>query len=307
MTQQFVLTNNVSTTLASPISSGATSLTLTSSADLPTLSAGQIFAITLNDAATQTVFEVIYATTITGATLSGLSRGQEGTTAQSWLAGDYAYGACTAAIFNSFIQSGDEPGSGFVVLSPGSQQSGAINVSGEVECGSVVSSGNVKGATLTFGTNNAELSLSSGHTNITPGSGGQPFTVTNSANTQNNLIVNDTGGAQLTTSDSTTLGAICPAYTASGVTLGTSSHIVFGETSITFSSSTSATEVVTLSGAAEFASDTSYSVSVTMNGDNPAYFVGPVFYTSGSSFTLLAQCTGVTSETIVITWTAIGF
>lgn len=103
----FMFANNVDTTLAGPISSSATSLTLASTAHLPTsIPAGQVFAITLNDLATKQNFEVIYATAIAGATLSGLMRGQEGTTALSWSTGDFAYSAPTQGQMGALPQLG---------------------------------------------------------------------------------------------------------------------------------------------------------------------------------------------------------
>ena len=130
----FVFANNVNTTLAAGINSTATTITLTSSAHLPTLVAGEIFALTLNDAATQSVYEIVYVTAITGATLTVI-RGQENTAAQSWLTNDYAYASNTAGILGSFIQSGSEPGNGFVALSPPTQQTGNIDVSGTLNLG----------------------------------------------------------------------------------------------------------------------------------------------------------------------------
>lgn len=93
----FVFANNVDTTLAGNISPSSTSLTLSSSANLPTsIPTGYVFVITLNDVATRQNFEVIYATSVSGSTLSGLLRGQEGTAALSWSTGDFAYSAPTA-------------------------------------------------------------------------------------------------------------------------------------------------------------------------------------------------------------------
>ena len=98
----FVFANNVSTTLASPITtSGQTSIVLSSAANLPTISGSQQFALTLNDAATRAVIEVVYVTSRVGATLT-VVRGQEGTTATTWLAGDYAYGSATAGVLATF-------------------------------------------------------------------------------------------------------------------------------------------------------------------------------------------------------------
>ena len=101
----FMFANNVDTTLAGPISSAATSLTLASAAFLPaSIPAGQVLVITLNDQATRQNFEVIYATAISGATLSGLLRAQEGTAALSWSTGDFAYSAPTAGQQQNFGQ-----------------------------------------------------------------------------------------------------------------------------------------------------------------------------------------------------------
>ncbi len=92
---KFVFANNIKTTVGSAFSNTATTLTLASSTGLPALSAGQMFPITLNDAATGLVYEICYATAISGANLTVL-RAQEGTVAQNWSVGDYAFAAPTA-------------------------------------------------------------------------------------------------------------------------------------------------------------------------------------------------------------------
>lgn len=92
---QFVIANNVNTQLATAALSSATTLTLASSVNLPTLSAGQIMPLTLNDAATGLIYEVVYVTAISGVTLT-VTRAQEGTGAQNWSIGDYAFCAPTA-------------------------------------------------------------------------------------------------------------------------------------------------------------------------------------------------------------------
>lgn len=99
----FVFVDNVNTTLSASVTSTATTISLSSSANLPTLASGQVMPITLNDAKTGLIFEVCYVTAISGSTLTVL-RGQDGTTAQSWLSGDYAYAAATAGSFNRFLQ-----------------------------------------------------------------------------------------------------------------------------------------------------------------------------------------------------------
>jgi hypothetical protein len=100
----FVFANNVNTTLAGAISNSATSLTLSSTANLPSsIPSGSVLVITLNDVATRQNFEIVYATAITGATLTVL-RAQEGTAALAWLTGDFAYSPPTAGQQASFGQ-----------------------------------------------------------------------------------------------------------------------------------------------------------------------------------------------------------
>jgi hypothetical protein len=92
----FIFANNVNTTLAGAVSNSATSITLSSTANLPSsIPSGSVLVITLNDVATKANFEIVYATAITGATLTVL-RGQEGTSALAWLTGDFAFSPPTA-------------------------------------------------------------------------------------------------------------------------------------------------------------------------------------------------------------------
>jgi hypothetical protein len=150
----FIFANNVSTTLANPITSTTqTSITLTSSANLPTIAAGQIFVLTLNDAATQSVFEVLYCTARSGATLT-VTRGQEGTAATTWLGGDYAYGSVTAAMLGDFANVTTVPN--FV---PGIQTASILlnglpvpNVQRGQVTVAVASGSNVGNVQVTFGT-----------------------------------------------------------------------------------------------------------------------------------------------------------
>src|SRR5487761_26424 len=111
MSTKFIFANNVNTTLNGGITASATTITLSSTAGLPaSIPAGEYFAVTLNDAATQSVFEVVYASAISGANLTVI-RGQEGTTAQAWLSGDYAYASATAGILGSFTTNSGGGGS----------------------------------------------------------------------------------------------------------------------------------------------------------------------------------------------------
>ena len=93
---QFVFENFVNTTLAEAASSTATTLTLSSATGLPsTLAQGQQIPLVLNSASNGSVFETCYITGINGATVTVL-RAQEGTGAQQWNVGDFAYVAMTA-------------------------------------------------------------------------------------------------------------------------------------------------------------------------------------------------------------------
>lgn len=112
----FVFANNVKTTLAAAATSTQTTLTLSSSANLPSaIPSGSYFALTLNDAATGTVFEIVYVTAISGATVTCL-RGQEGTGANAWSVGDYVYASNTAGILSSFANESGNSGIAFNVL-----------------------------------------------------------------------------------------------------------------------------------------------------------------------------------------------
>jgi hypothetical protein len=109
----FIFANNINTTLATGISSASTSITLSSTLNLPTsVPSGSYLVLTLNDQATRTIFEIVYVTAISGATLT-VVRGQEGTAAQAWLTGDIAYSGPTAGQMANFSQgstSGVTPG-----------------------------------------------------------------------------------------------------------------------------------------------------------------------------------------------------
>ena len=93
---QFVFENFVNTTLADAAYSSATTLTLSSATGLPsTLASGQQIPLVLNSTSNGSVFEICYITAINGSTVTVL-RAQEGTSAQNWNVGDYAYVAMTA-------------------------------------------------------------------------------------------------------------------------------------------------------------------------------------------------------------------
>lgn len=98
----FLFADNASSVLASAISSTATVIDLSpgTGALFPNPAAGQQFTLTLNDAATGLVYEIVYCTARSTDTLT-VVRGQEGTAAVSWLANDRAFLAVTAGALAS--------------------------------------------------------------------------------------------------------------------------------------------------------------------------------------------------------------
>lgn len=106
MADLFIFANQASSTLAGPISAGSTSLVVSSGdgALFPNPSPGQQFAATLNDAATGLLTEIIYCTARTVDSFDAISRGEEGTTPQSWIAGDIIANMLTAGQMAAMVQ-----------------------------------------------------------------------------------------------------------------------------------------------------------------------------------------------------------
>ena len=106
MANQFLFSNNASSTLAAPITSTATQLTVQSGngAEFPNPGAQQQFAATLVDAATGLLTEIVYCTTRTGDTFNPIVRAQEGTSALNWLAGDLIANLLTAGQMGAMVQ-----------------------------------------------------------------------------------------------------------------------------------------------------------------------------------------------------------
>lgn len=101
----FLFANNAHTTLAGPIATGATSLTLAAGTGtlFPSLTTGQQFAMTLTSQASSTQREIVYCTARSGDVCT-IVRGQEGTTPLSFVAGDFADNYLTAGTTAAFIQ-----------------------------------------------------------------------------------------------------------------------------------------------------------------------------------------------------------
>lgn len=102
----FLFANDASSTLAAPITSTATSVTLATGqgALFPNPNSNQQFALTFNDAATGLLTEIVYCTARSGDVLT-VVRAQEGTVALSWLAGDLAANLNTAGTMAAMLQS----------------------------------------------------------------------------------------------------------------------------------------------------------------------------------------------------------
>ena len=101
--------NNAGSTLAGPISNVSTSLALQSGAGalFPLPSIGQSFIVTLVDAATGLLREIVQVGSVSGDVFSSIIRAREGTTALNWLANDLVqqlWTAGQAATMYTFIQ-----------------------------------------------------------------------------------------------------------------------------------------------------------------------------------------------------------
>lgn len=98
--------NNASTVLAAGISAAATSLTVATGtgAEFPTPVSGQsYFKLTLIDAATGTLTEIVHVTAVAGDTFT-IVRNQEGTSARLWSANDIVANMMTAGTFSLLTQ-----------------------------------------------------------------------------------------------------------------------------------------------------------------------------------------------------------
>jgi len=105
MSAVFLFTNNASSNLAGAINNTALTANLSAGtgALFPNPGANQQFALTFHDAATRVNYEVVYVTGRSGDTITML-RGQEGTVAQNWQAGDLADLLITAGTAQAWLQ-----------------------------------------------------------------------------------------------------------------------------------------------------------------------------------------------------------
>lgn len=106
----FKFDNNVLSSLASAVSIGATSISVAAESGInkppPDPNGGTGVLTLVDDLANPQKMEIIYYTGRTGTgpyTLTGVSRGQEGTSDQSWNAGDYVFQDVTVGSANMGI------------------------------------------------------------------------------------------------------------------------------------------------------------------------------------------------------------
>ena len=93
--------NNCNTTLNGGITSGATSMSVTSATGFPSPTGVQYFYCTLADAATQTTIEIVKVTSVTGTTFA-ITRAQDGTSATAFAAGAVVSLRLVRASLNDF-------------------------------------------------------------------------------------------------------------------------------------------------------------------------------------------------------------
>lgn len=105
MALSLLAANNAQTVLAAGISSSATTLTVNTGTGslFPSPSAGvSFFKLTLIDAATGQISEIIHVNARSGDTMT-IERGQEGTTARAWSANDIAANMMTAGTLSYIL------------------------------------------------------------------------------------------------------------------------------------------------------------------------------------------------------------
>jgi hypothetical protein len=93
--------NNCNTTLSSSLTSGATSMSVTSATGFPSPTGVQYFYCTLADAATQTTIEIVKVTAVSGTTFT-IVRGQDGTTGTIFASGAVVSLRLVRASLNDF-------------------------------------------------------------------------------------------------------------------------------------------------------------------------------------------------------------
>ena len=110
--------NNAHTVLAAPISDSATTLSVApgTGALFPTLTGGDYHVLTLIDAATQTINEIVKVTAHPTADTMTIVRAQESTTARAWMAGDVAALLITAGTMQTIMNEIDAEDDAYLAI-----------------------------------------------------------------------------------------------------------------------------------------------------------------------------------------------
>ncbi|HBW1726774.1 TPA: hypothetical protein N3424_000224, partial [Klebsiella quasipneumoniae subsp. quasipneumoniae] len=106
MALKLLANNNAKSVLAAGISASATVITVGTGAGalFPVPVSGQsYFKLTITDAATKTISEIMHVTSVAGDVMTVI-RGQEGTTARVWSTNDIVSNMITAGTFDSMLQ-----------------------------------------------------------------------------------------------------------------------------------------------------------------------------------------------------------
>lgn len=109
---KIIFCNNATSTLAGGIVSSATTANLSAGTGAlfsPAPSAGEFIVATFTDAATGNINEIVHITNVSGDTVT-IVRGQEGTAAANWAAGDIVTAMVTAGSLQALDQATNTPG-----------------------------------------------------------------------------------------------------------------------------------------------------------------------------------------------------
>ena len=136
-----LFSNNAIATIVNPIGPTDTTVQINNSTFFPSPVPGSsFFAMTLTDAATKTLFEIVYCTNRVGSMLT-IQRGQEGTQPLNWSAGDIVYASVTAGSLANFVQGG-VIAQGTFISAPSGQNTYTYNVYNSL---AVENGNNIKG------------------------------------------------------------------------------------------------------------------------------------------------------------------
>jgi hypothetical protein len=145
--------NNAITALSSPITTSSTVISVAPGTGnlFPSPVSPQSFRITLTDAATGLIYEILDCTSRSGDSMT-VSRAQEGTTAHSWSAGDKVSMFPTAGTMQNLAQNNGYGANGTWNINVSGTSSFATNATNAVNSTNVVSGGTVNTNSIVAGT-----------------------------------------------------------------------------------------------------------------------------------------------------------